>query len=150
MSASTGGGKIFANYLKDATSLVMQYDMNGTKEREIALPGIDTAPVGLVSDAVPLIRQSDINVFVIRSGVSRNNAASIPGRLNNEYHLNNVVIILNAFGNEMLHSSFYNSSYNDKNYAYYYYADYNGYGNEGYFENGQKRKWYQFWRKRES
>jgi prolyl oligopeptidase len=43
MSASTGGGKIFANYLKDATSLVMQYDMNGTKEREIALPGIGTA-----------------------------------------------------------------------------------------------------------
>ncbi len=43
MNASTGGGKIFANYLKDATSLVLQYDMNGTKEREIALPGIGTA-----------------------------------------------------------------------------------------------------------
>ncbi|TKB96207.1 S9 family peptidase [Pedobacter cryophilus] len=43
MSAATGGDKIFANYLKDATSLVMQYDMSGTKEREIALPGIGTA-----------------------------------------------------------------------------------------------------------
>jgi prolyl oligopeptidase len=43
MSANTGGGKIFANYLKDATSLVLQYDMNGAKEREIALPGIGTA-----------------------------------------------------------------------------------------------------------
>lgn len=43
MSAATGGDKIFANYLKDATSLVLQYDMSGTKEREIALPGIGTA-----------------------------------------------------------------------------------------------------------
>ena len=43
MSASIGGGKIFANYLKDATSLVVQYDLKGVKEREIALPGIGTA-----------------------------------------------------------------------------------------------------------
>lgn len=43
MSAVTGGDRIFANYLKDANSLVLQYDMNGTKEREIALPGIGTA-----------------------------------------------------------------------------------------------------------
>nr|MBC7611829.1 S9 family peptidase [Pseudopedobacter sp.] len=43
LSISTGGGKIFASYLKDAISQVLQFDMNGTKEREIALPGIGTA-----------------------------------------------------------------------------------------------------------
>jgi prolyl oligopeptidase len=43
MTASTGGDKIFASYLKDATSLVIQYDMKGVKEREVALPGIGTA-----------------------------------------------------------------------------------------------------------
>lgn len=43
MEASTAGGKLFANYLKDATSLVVQYDFDGKKEREIALPGIGTA-----------------------------------------------------------------------------------------------------------
>jgi prolyl oligopeptidase len=43
LSASTGGGKIFANYLKDATSLIEQYDMNGKKERSIALPSVGTA-----------------------------------------------------------------------------------------------------------
>lgn len=108
---------------------------------------IDTAPVGLVSDAIPLIRQSDINAFIIRAGVSRFNAASIPERLTNEYHLNNVVIILNAFGNEMLHSSFYSSSYNDRNYSYYYYADYNGYGYEDYFDGKKLPKWWQLWKK---
>ncbi len=43
LSAGTGGGKLFANYLKDATSLVMQYDMNGKLEHTINLPGIGTA-----------------------------------------------------------------------------------------------------------
>jgi prolyl oligopeptidase len=43
LSASTGGGKIFAEYLKDATSLVMQYDRSGKLERNINLPGVGTA-----------------------------------------------------------------------------------------------------------
>ncbi len=43
LSASTAGGKIFASYLKDATSLIMQFNMEGKKEREIALPGLGSA-----------------------------------------------------------------------------------------------------------
>jgi prolyl oligopeptidase len=43
LDANTGGGKIFTNYLKDATSLVMQYDINGKLERTISLPGVGTA-----------------------------------------------------------------------------------------------------------
>ena len=40
LSASAGGGKIFANYLIDAKSAVKQYDLNGNLERDIELPGI--------------------------------------------------------------------------------------------------------------
>lgn len=40
---STGGGKLFANYIKDAVSLVLQYDMEGKLEQEITLPGIGSA-----------------------------------------------------------------------------------------------------------
>ena len=43
LSISTAGGKLFANYLKDATSLVMQYDMDGKLERKITLPGLGSA-----------------------------------------------------------------------------------------------------------
>ncbi|MFC7670343.1 prolyl oligopeptidase family protein [Hymenobacter humi] len=43
LRATTAGGKIFANYLKDATSLIEQYDMNGKKERSIALPSVGSA-----------------------------------------------------------------------------------------------------------
>lgn len=43
LDISTGGGKLFANYLKDATSLVIQYDMDGQVERTITLPGVGSA-----------------------------------------------------------------------------------------------------------
>jgi prolyl oligopeptidase len=40
---STGAGFIFANYMKDAVSVVKQFDYNGKLIREINLPGIGTA-----------------------------------------------------------------------------------------------------------
>ena len=43
LRVSTGGGKIFANYLKDATSLIEQYNRAGQKEHAIALPSVGTA-----------------------------------------------------------------------------------------------------------
>ena len=43
LNATTGGGKIFAEYLKDATSFVQQYNMDGKLERTITLPSIGTA-----------------------------------------------------------------------------------------------------------
>jgi prolyl oligopeptidase len=43
LSATTGGGKIFAEYLQDATSLIQQYNMDGKLERTIQLPSIGSA-----------------------------------------------------------------------------------------------------------
>lgn len=43
LSAGTGGGYIFAEYMKDAISQVKQYDYSGNEIREIELPGIGTA-----------------------------------------------------------------------------------------------------------
>lgn len=43
LSISTGGGYLFANYLKDAVSAVIQYDYTGKKIRQIELPGVGTA-----------------------------------------------------------------------------------------------------------
>jgi prolyl oligopeptidase len=41
--ASTGGGKIFAKYLKDVTTRAYVYDLAGKLENEITLPGPGTA-----------------------------------------------------------------------------------------------------------
>ena len=43
LSPTTGGGSIFANYMKDAISVVKQYDYAGKLIRNIELPGIGTA-----------------------------------------------------------------------------------------------------------
>jgi prolyl oligopeptidase len=43
LAPSTGGGYLFANYTKDAVSLVLQYDYNGKLVREIKLPAVGSA-----------------------------------------------------------------------------------------------------------
>ncbi|QXV63938.1 polysaccharide biosynthesis tyrosine autokinase [Mucilaginibacter sp. 21P] len=107
---------------------------------------VDTAPVGLVSDAIPLIRESDINLFIIRSGTSQLRAANIPERLSREYGLSNMAIILNAFGNDALHSNYYTTDYSKgSGNETYYYSDYSGYASSGYYDEDPK-KWWQFWK----
>lgn len=51
-SATTAGNKLFLTYLQDVTSRVYRYDMEGTLETEVELPGAGTAGgfAGLNSD----------------------------------------------------------------------------------------------------
>jgi len=105
---------------------------------------IDTAPIGLVSDAIPIIRLSDVNVFVIRSGKSKFYAATIPNRIAQEYHLDNTVIVLNAYSEDLLHSRYYTTKFTGENYGsrYYYYSDYTGYEGSGYYLDDKRKKWW--------
>jgi prolyl oligopeptidase len=43
LEVSTAGGKLFAHYLKDATTLIQQYNMDGKLEHAVALPSVGTA-----------------------------------------------------------------------------------------------------------
>ncbi|WP_410505221.1 prolyl oligopeptidase family serine peptidase [Flavobacterium sp. CG_23.5] len=43
LTPTTGGGYVFANYMKDAVSVVKQYDYSGKMIREIQLPDLGTA-----------------------------------------------------------------------------------------------------------
>ncbi|WP_370566928.1 prolyl oligopeptidase family protein [Flavobacterium sp. PL002] len=43
LTPSTGGGYFFANYMKDAVSVVQQYDYSGKMIREIQLPAVGSA-----------------------------------------------------------------------------------------------------------
>jgi tyrosine-protein kinase Etk/Wzc len=105
---------------------------------------IDTAPIGLVSDAIPVIRVSDINIFVVRSGKSKFYAATIPQRIAQEYHLDNTVIVLNAYAEDLLHSRYYTTKFTGENTGnrYYYYSDFTGYESSGYYVDNKKRKWW--------
>jgi prolyl oligopeptidase len=43
LSISLGGGYFFAEYMKDAVSMIKQYDYDGKQVRDIALPGLGSA-----------------------------------------------------------------------------------------------------------
>lgn len=43
LTVTTAGGKLFTEYLKDATSFVQQYDLNGKLERTVELPSVGSA-----------------------------------------------------------------------------------------------------------
>lgn len=43
LNVSTGGNYLFARYIKDAASMVQQYDFDGNKVREIELPEVGSA-----------------------------------------------------------------------------------------------------------
>lgn len=105
---------------------------------------IDTAPIGLVSDAIPIIRSSDVNLFVIRSGKSKFYAATVPQRVAQEYHLDNTVIVLNAYAQDLLHSRYYTTKFTGDSYGtkYYYYSDYTGYESSGYYVDNEENKWW--------
>lgn len=67
---------------------------------------IDTAPIGLVTDGIPLIQLTDITLFIIRAGVSGHMAALSPEKLKREFKLSNIAIVLNAFKNDRFYSDY--------------------------------------------
>jgi tyrosine-protein kinase Etk/Wzc len=80
---------------------------------------------------------------VIRSGKSKYYAATIPQRISQEYHLDNTVIVLNAFAEDLLHSRYYTTRFTGENYGkYYYYSDYSGYESSDYYIENDKKKWW--------
>lgn len=96
---------------------------------------IDSAPVGLVSDAVPMLKAADINLFIIRAGVSRYHAASVPERLSTELGVENFQIVLNAFNYDSLHSPYYSKNPLKESDA----SD----TLEGYLSGTRKTRWWQ-------
>ena len=68
---------------------------------------IDSAPIGLVSDAKALIKLAELNLFVLRSGRSRYNFLKTPEKLKKELQLNNISLVLNDFKEDPYHASYY-------------------------------------------
>src|SRR3546814_132817 len=95
---------------------------------------IDTAPIGLVSDSIPIIRKADLNIFVVRWLYSNARSYELPLSISNEYKLNNMYIVVNDYKKDDLYSSL-----NDEEAGYggynKYYANYSAYYDDSYYEN---------------
>jgi len=88
---------------------------------------LDTAPVGLVSDSIPILRRADINIFVLRWLYSGPQASILPSSTAAEFDLHNVNIVINDYKKDELYGSLggHEASGYSKYYAKYssYYGD---------------------------
>jgi capsular exopolysaccharide synthesis family protein len=86
---------------------------------------LDTPPIGLITDAMVLSKYTDINIYVVRQGVTRKQHLNFINKLYTEGKIKNTCIILNAIKAA-------NKSYG---YGYEYSYGYGyGYG-YGYYED---------------
>lgn len=106
---------------------------------------VDTAPIGLVSDNIPLLRKSDLVLFVIRWLYSSKEAPLLAQQMTQELEIKQVGIIINDFYKDNLYASISTPSYASKGYGYKYSYDYYGKSNNYYSDSGTKKR--SLWRK---
>jgi capsular exopolysaccharide synthesis family protein len=102
---------------------------------------LDTAPVGLVADSLPLLAMSDLSLYVFRAQYSRKDFCTNPDKLATANGIKNLYSLLNAYdASSVAYSSLYQNKYNGSysgSYSYYgsYYSG--GYGAYGrrYYQN---------------
>lgn len=102
---------------------------------------LDTAPVGLVADSLPLLAMSDLSLYVFRAQYSRKDFCTNPDKLTAANGIKNLYSLLNAYdAGSVAYSSLYQNKYNGSyggSYSYYgsYYSG--GYGAYGrrYYQN---------------
>ncbi|WP_276088839.1 polysaccharide biosynthesis tyrosine autokinase [Pedobacter sp. JY14-1] len=70
----------------------------------------DCAPAGLVTDSLPLLKTSDICLFLLRSGVSKRTFISAANTLQSDLGLTNFALLLNDYKEDGFHSSLYHTS----------------------------------------
>ncbi|WP_214225777.1 tyrosine-protein kinase [Pedobacter sp. B4-66] len=111
----------------------MQALINDLKDRYDFIL-LDSAPIGLVTDSKPLIKMADINLFILRCGVSKYEFAETPERLQREFNLTDIAIILNDFEDNNFHRSFTMGKRNSYHKDYYYSSQANYAHHKDYFE----------------
>ena len=67
---------------------------------------IDTPPIGLLSDALVLMKQSDINIFVMKSGVSKRDYIDIAHQLVEKNEIKHMSIVLNGVSSKNIPSGY--------------------------------------------
>lgn len=80
---------------------------------------IDTPPVGIVSDAMMLMKYADINVFILRENYSKKEYIKNINEYYAQGKVNNLCILLNDAGNNQRYGYGYGYSYGYHGYGYY-------------------------------
>lgn len=108
---------------------------------------VDTAPIGLVSDNVPLLKKSDLVIFIIRWLYSSKEAYLLADQMTEEFNLKSVGVVVNDFYKDDLYATLAPASYHaSKGYGYNYKYTYDHYGkSNGYYADNESNR--SFWQK---
>ncbi|MBL0102506.1 MAG: polysaccharide biosynthesis tyrosine autokinase [Bacteroidetes bacterium] len=80
---------------------------------------IDTPPVGIVSDAMMLMKLADVNVFILRENYSKKDYIKTINDYYSQGMVNNLCILLNDAGTNQRYGYGYGYSYGYYGYGYY-------------------------------
>lgn len=83
---------------------------------------LDTAPVGLVSDNIPLMANSHIVLFILRWLYSNQDAHKLAAQLAQDYQINKIQVIVNDFYPDALYDRITDTSYIGNAYRHYDYT----------------------------
>lgn len=97
---------------------------------------IDTAPVGLVSDAITLARYADSSIYIVRHGYTMKKQIQLIEDIYQQKKLPRLSIVIN----DIKSSSSYGGYYGYGGYGYGYGYGYSSNIDGGYFENGTSKK----------
>lgn len=86
---------------------------------------VDTSPVGLTADAIPLLKMADINLYVIKAGYSKHSFVRVLENLRVKRKIENLYVVLNNYDPSK-------SSYDNIENSKYY---------KGYLESDKKKWW---------
>jgi tyrosine-protein kinase Etk/Wzc len=100
----------------------------------------DTSPVGLVTDAINIMKICDLNLYIFRAEYSKLNFFKMAERLRDNQQLNNLYLVFN-FSNPNLSKYGYKYGYG-YGYAYGYSTGYYTYTED----DAPRAKWWQFWK----
>jgi tyrosine-protein kinase Etk/Wzc len=99
---------------------------------------IDTAPVGLVSDAISLGKFADSTIYITRHGYTMKKQIQLVDDLYTHNKLPHLSIIINDINGSRSYGGYY--GYGSYGYGYGYGFGLNGNGEGGYFENGKPKR----------
>ncbi len=87
---------------------------------------LDTAPVGLVSDSLPILRRADVNIFVLRWLYSGSQASALPSSTAQEFDLHNVYVVVNDYKKDALYGGLQDTTVSGYSKYYAKYSSYYG------------------------
>ncbi|WP_025764424.1 polysaccharide biosynthesis tyrosine autokinase [Dyadobacter tibetensis] len=100
---------------------------------------IDSAPLGLVADTLPLVTSSDVTLFVVRWLRSHRHVLAFARQISRQYPTANLKVILNAYYSDPLYEP-YDEQHRHKEMKAQYGLE--KYGTKGYVDEMIKLPWY--------